>query len=140
MKNIALSLLVVLVLAAVLLVPLSMFDVTKEAAKPIVPLIDSLPILIVGQYMVRQKFVSSLPSGPKMGLYCLTVFLIGVAKYGLPLVFGYWRGRVIQSSRYLVYLLRALPQESRDTLVNLASDEAKRLASNSAPKPSVSSA
>jgi hypothetical protein len=99
----------------------------------VVPLIDSLSILIVGQFMVQQKLVSSLPSGPAIGLYLLITLLVGVAKYGVPLVLGYWRGRVSQSSRYLVYLLRALPQESRDTLVNLASDEAKRLATIAHP-------
>jgi len=62
----------------------------------------------------------------------LFMLLVGVVKIGVPAVFGYWRGRVIQSSRYLTYLLRALPQESRDALVNLASDEAKRLASSGA--------
>lgn len=62
----------------------------------------------------------------------LIILLVGVVKIGVPAVFGYWRGRVIQSSRYLTYLLRALPQESRDALVNLASDEAKRLASSGA--------
>jgi hypothetical protein len=70
----------------------------------------------------------------------LMMLLIPVVKYAVPALLGYWRGRVIQLSRYLAYLLRALPQESRDALVNLASDEAKRLASNRASKLSTSPA
>ncbi len=72
------------------------------------------------------------PSKPTISEF-LIVLLMGVIKYGVPAAFGYWRGRVIQLNRYLAYLLRALPKESQDALVNLASDEAKRLASNSAP-------
>ena len=71
------------------------------------------------------------PSKPTIADFLIRL-LVGAVKYGVPAVFGYWRGRVIQLSRYYVYLLRALPEESRDALVNLASDEAKRLASNSA--------
>jgi hypothetical protein len=70
----------------------------------------------------------------------LMMLLIPVVKYAVPALLGYWRGRVIQLSRYVAYLLRALPQESRDALVNLASDEAKRLASNRASKLSTSPA
>jgi hypothetical protein len=68
----------------------------------------------------------------------LILLLFRVILIGVPAVFGYWRGRVIQSSRYLAYLGHALPQESRDALVNLASDEAKRLASSAALQPGTS--
>jgi len=91
-----------------------------------VPFID----LVIGLFIPDVKKLL-FPSKPTIADF-LILLLMGAVKYGVPAVFGYWRGRVIQVSRYLAYLLRALPQESRDALVNLASDEAKRLASNSA--------
>jgi hypothetical protein len=66
--------------------------------------------------------------------YCgavLSYLTVITVKLTVPALLGYWRGRGIQLSRYLVYLLRALPQDSQNALVNLASDEAKRLASSS---------
>jgi hypothetical protein len=237
MKNIALSVLIVLVFGAVLVATLSMFEVTKEAAKPIV---GGFPLAIPAVHQLLQKsgsrlslsatkrgvvslqgytmpvvmlalygflillstseimgfltgfagaaagvtagnalYINLLAIIPQMivayfvgrwigvrskskGLFAtlavafsvpfidlagavllsitgkhtmgefLIMLLISAIKYAVPAVFGYWRGRVIQLSRYLAYLLRALPQESRDALVNLASDEAKRLASNGA--------
>lgn len=244
MKNVALSVLIVLVLGTVLVATLSMFEITKEAAKPIVggfplaiPAVHQLlqksgsrlslsarkrgvvsfqgytmPVVMVALYgflillstsemmgfltgfagaaagVAAEKafYINLLAIIPEMivayfvgrwigvrskskGLFAtlaiaffvpfidyagaillsitkatmggfLVTLLIGVVKYGVPAVLGYWRGRVIQLSRYLAYLLRALPQESRDALVNLASDEAKRLASNHASKLSTSPA
>jgi hypothetical protein len=90
-----------------------------------VPFIDLVLILFRPDHGTRL-----FPSKPTIA-ESLIRLLIGAVKYGVPAVFGYWRGRVIQLSRYYVYLLRALPEETRDALVNLASDEAKRLASNS---------
>jgi uncharacterized membrane protein YpjA len=51
---------------------------------------------------------------------CLSVLL---------LLIGYWRGRKGRLSKYLHYLLGALPAETRDTVVELAFDEAQKVAS-----------
>jgi hypothetical protein len=93
------------------------------------PLVDVSPE--VSDWAVTMKVEGPGQIGEFLIIF-LIILLGGVVKIGVPAVFGYWRGRVIQSSRYLTYLLRALPQESRDALVNLASDEAKRLASSGA--------
>jgi hypothetical protein len=246
MKNVALSVLIVLVLGTVLVATLSMFEITKEAAKPIVggfplaiPAVHQLlqksgsrlslsarkrgvvsldgytmPVVMLALYSIlimlsvsevmgflassaavaagvtKENFVYiiALTIIPQMivayfvgrwigvrskskGLFAILAvafftpfidlvyvlfhpspvlpiartigeFLISLltaaVKLGVPAVFGYWRGRGIQLSRYLAYLLHALPQDSRDALVNLASDEAKRLASNSASQRSTS--
>jgi hypothetical protein len=91
-----------------------------------VPLIDLVIILLRPD--LGKPFFPQKPTIAEL----LIVLLVSAVKLGVPALFGFWRGRVIQLSRYLAYLLRALPQDSRDALVNLASDEAKRLASNSA--------
>jgi hypothetical protein len=88
-----------------------------------VPFIDLVVMLFLPQSstpMLGERKVGAL----------LILFLYSEIIYGVPAVLGYWRGRVLQLSRYLAYLSRALPQESREALVNLASDEAKRLASS----------
>jgi hypothetical protein len=73
-----------------------------------VPFID----LVISLF---HKDLEPSPTGrPMIVEYYVIVLLIGTVKYTVPAVFGYWRGRVIQQSRYLIYLLRALPQESRD--------------------------
>jgi hypothetical protein len=51
-----------------------------------------------------------------------------------PLIFafelvGYWRGRKRRLSEYLSYLLGVLPPETRDTVVELAYEEAQKAAS-----------
>jgi len=229
MKNVALSVLIVLILGAVLVVPLSNFKITQKAVEPI---IAGFPTAVIAVHQLLQKSGSRLSlSARKRGvvslhgysmpvvmlaLYAILIVLsaselagfltgdaasaagvaaknagpitqlaiipsmivayfvgrwIGVRSqskgllavlavaffvpvidfivasllgiqvsfkalllsaimYGVSAVFGYWRGRVVQLSRYLYYLSRALPQESREALVNLASDEAKRLASS----------
>jgi hypothetical protein len=72
------------------------------------------------------------------------LFVIPIAALGLlltvPGLFGYWRGRRMHLSRYLGYLLRALPEDCRETLVNLAYDEAKRLAPRGAAETKPSTA
>jgi hypothetical protein len=47
----------------------------------------------------------------------------------LVLLIGYWRGRKARLSKYLYYLLGVLPAETRDTVVELAFDEAQKVAS-----------
>jgi hypothetical protein len=46
----------------------------------------------------------------------------------VPLFIGYWRGRKQRLSKYLHYLLGVLPAETRDVTVELAFDEAKKVA------------
>jgi hypothetical protein len=47
---------------------------------------------------------------------------------------GYRRGRKYRLSRYLHYLLDVLPAETRDTVIDLAFDEARKISlPNSAP-------
>ena len=50
---------------------------------------------------------------------------------------GYWRGQGLKLSRYMQYLLSVLPNDSRDVVVELAFEEARRAGSNpgSAAKP-----
>jgi hypothetical protein len=43
---------------------------------------------------------------------------------------GYWRGRKYRLAAYLHYLLGVLPAETRDTVVELAFDEARKVASS----------
>jgi hypothetical protein len=101
-----------------------------------VPSIDRVLDLVL---MSRRDLSTFLHSTTTTDLLLIPVAVNGVL-IGVPAVFGYWRGRVVQSSRYFAYLLRALPEESRDALVNLATDEAKRLASNGASQPGTSRA
>ena len=46
----------------------------------------------------------------------------------VPGLIGYWRGRKLRLSKYLHYLLGVLPAETRDTVVDLAFEEAQKVA------------
>lgn len=46
----------------------------------------------------------------------------------VPGLLGYWRGRKYRLSKYLHYLLGVLPEETRDTVIDLAFDEAQKVA------------
>ena len=50
-------------------------------------------------------------------------FLIGAG------LIGYWRGQKYRLSRYLHYLMKVLPLETRDTVIQLAFEEAQKVAS-----------
>jgi hypothetical protein len=52
-----------------------------------------------------------------------TAFIIVV-----PGLIGYWRGQRRRLSKYLDYLLSVLPQQTRDTVVDLAFEEAQKVA------------
>jgi hypothetical protein len=52
-----------------------------------------------------------------------TAFIIVV-----PGLIGYWRGQRQRLSKYLDYLLSVLPQQTRDTVVDLAFEEAQKVA------------
>jgi hypothetical protein len=48
---------------------------------------------------------------------------------------GFWRGTKLRLTKYMQYLLGVLPSESRDTIVNLAYEEAERIGRNTTPPP-----
>jgi hypothetical protein len=75
----------------------------------------------------REELSVFLHASSTVELFFLPVAIIG-SLFGLVCLLGYWQGQTTQLSRYLTYLLRALPEASRDTLVHLAYDEATRLA------------
>jgi hypothetical protein len=89
MKNVALSVLVVLVLGTVLVATLSMFEITKEAAKPIV---GGIPLAIPAVHQMLQKSGSRLSlSARKRGVVSFhgyTMPLIMLALYGILIVFA----------------------------------------------------
>jgi uncharacterized membrane protein YtjA (UPF0391 family) len=99
-----------------------------------VPFIDRVLALA---FMSREDLSAYFHSTNTTELLLVAIVEMGVL-IGVPAIFGYWRGRVVQLSRYLGYLVRALPEESQEALVDLASDEAKRLASNSASQSGTS--
>jgi hypothetical protein len=99
-----------------------------------VPFIDR--VLAVA-FMSREDLSAYFHSTNTTELLLVAIVELGVL-IAVPAIFGYWRGRVVQLSRYLGYLVRALPKESQEALVDLASDEAKRLASNSASQSGTS--
>jgi len=101
-----------------------------------VPFIDRVMALA---FMSRENLSAYFHSTTTTMLVLVPIMVMGVL-IGVPAVFGYWRGRVDQLSRYLGYLVRALPGESQEALVELASDEAKRLASGAALQPGTSPA
>ena len=45
----------------------------------------------------------------------------------VPGLIGYWRGKRQSLSKYLHYLLSVLPPQTRDTVVELAFDEAQKV-------------
>jgi hypothetical protein len=51
-------------------------------------------------------------------------------------LFGYWRGHRHKLSAYLHYLMRVLPAETREAVVELTFEEAQRLGSRRGDKPS----
>jgi hypothetical protein len=53
--------------------------------------------------------------------------------FSLSSLVGYWRGQRQKLSRYLQYLLSVLPNDSRDVVVELAFEEARRVGATSSP-------
>ena len=45
----------------------------------------------------------------------------------VPGLIGYWRGKRQSLSKYLYYLLSVLPPQTRDTVVELAFEEAQKV-------------
>jgi len=66
----------------------------------------------------------------------LVVSLVEFPVMTLVCLIGYWRGRRHQTSKYLHYLLGILPTETRETVVELACDEARKVASAVAARAS----
>src|SRR5438876_10960778 len=84
MKNVALSVLVVVVLGAVLVVPLSNFEITQKAVGPI---IGGFPAAVIAVHQLMQKSVSRLSlSARKRGVVSLhgyTMPVVMLALYGI---------------------------------------------------------
>lgn len=56
----------------------------------------------------------------------LLLIAMQVALIAGPTLLGFWRGRKMRLSRYMAYLLSALPEETRDSLLDLAYEEVKQ--------------
>ena len=54
-------------------------------------------------------------------------FLVQFVSISVPGLLGFWRGRRERMSKYMGYLLSALPEETRNSLVDLAFDEVKKI-------------
>jgi len=65
--------------------------------------------------------------GPLLNILTGSLVLGGIA------LVGYWRGTRQRLSCYLAYLLRAVPPQTRDAIVDLAYDEARTHAATSVP-------
>ncbi|MDB5607517.1 MAG: hypothetical protein JWP25_4417 [Bradyrhizobium sp.] len=59
----------------------------------------------------------------------------------VPTLVGFWRGRKMRTSKYMGYLLSALPEDTQNSLVDLAFEEVKQKvkARRSVPQPSAAS-
>jgi hypothetical protein len=57
----------------------------------------------------------------------IVVWLMQFAFISVASLLGYWRGRRQRTTKYMNYLLRALPDETQNSLVDLAFDEVKRI-------------
>ncbi len=58
-----------------------------------------------------------------LGIFCT----VGSILVSIPGLIGYWRGRSYRLVRYFRYLLTSLSPDTRETLVNMAYEEAARL-------------
>jgi hypothetical protein len=72
----------------------------------------------------------------------LSLSVLALSQFAFLLVLcllGFWRGRRERMSRYVGYLLSALPAETQDSLVDLAFEEAKKIVADrrSSPQHSV---
>jgi hypothetical protein len=65
----------------------------------------------------QEKSVSSM----------LVVMLPQIAFVAVPALIGFWRGRRHRTTKYMDYLLSALPEETRNSLVDLAYDEVTKI-------------
>jgi hypothetical protein len=80
--------------------------------------------------MPKEAYAKAFGVERSFGHILLRFTLATVIVSALALI-GYWRGRKRRLSKYLNYLLGVLPAETRDTVVELAFDEAQRVASAS---------
>jgi hypothetical protein len=70
------------------------------------------------------------------GLTGVFPFVLGL--FGFFAIFGllgFWRGSRLQKTQYINYLLSALPEGTRNVLVDLAFEEAKKIVDNRRANP-----
>src|SRR4029077_11504904 len=77
MKNVALSVLIVLILGAVLVVPLSNFKITQKAVEPI---IAGFPTAVIAVHQLLQK------SGSRLSLSARKRGVVSLHGYSMPVV------------------------------------------------------
>jgi hypothetical protein len=63
-------------------------------------------------------------------------FVLGLfGFFAISGLLGFWRGSRLQKTKYINYLLSALPEDTRNLLVDLAFEEAKKIADNRRANP-----
>jgi hypothetical protein len=68
----------------------------------------------------------------------LNLFVMGFGQFAFILVLGllgFWRGRRERTSKYMGYLLSALPEETQNTLVDLAFEEVRKIVETRRSRP-----
>jgi hypothetical protein len=66
--------------------------------------------------------------GPERTVLSLLVLVfVQFAFILVPGLLGFWRGRRERTSKYMVYLLSALPEETQNSLVDLAFEEVREI-------------
>lgn len=81
---------------------------------------------IVDWFMLpAQQVAEILGKAETLGLLS-TQIIIGVPVLSIVALLGYWRGRRQRLAYYMVFLLRIVPKEEREALVELAHEGAKK--------------
>jgi hypothetical protein len=75
----------------------------------------------------RELYTATFGSEPRAFFGILKRFSIISLIVMVPGIIGYWRGKRQSLSKYLYYLLRVLPSQTQDTVVELAFEEAQKV-------------
>jgi hypothetical protein len=101
----------------------------------LVAILGSVSVILADQLATDEAYQAVYNEERMVFGHMLRVSTVHTGAYLVFGLLGYWRGHTARLSKYLQYLLGVLPSETRNTVVELAFDEAQKttLASGLAP-------
>jgi hypothetical protein len=90
-------------------------------------IILTVAIGLLADFIMPEEAYESVTNVKRNFVSLLRQAGIQAAVLAVPALLGYWRGRKLRLAKYLYYLLGVLPAETRDTVVELAFDEAQKI-------------
>jgi len=90
-------------------------------------LVARLTLSIIDLFWLNQGEYEKMFGRGKSLEHIITQIMISLFIFGSIALIGYWRGRKTRLARYIGYLLRLLPPDTRSIIANLTYEEARRI-------------